>query len=699
MKLTIFILTIFLISGCLKIKEIELSNNNIQVIPADENLSIFPANVDVIVTKIPRWNIELKDAEGKPVIGVTPQVDFVLSTYPRIFSPNTHFICTTSNDLGISSCESNKPSYVPSSLNLTVTVGSWSKNISLNVACPSDWSEVDIAQRITSPSSMIDTAEEFDLLRCNQPNQTYYIQETNFVNSFGYVFYPITLHHDVTIQFNGPLKKLTIYDDPNIYPEPPSLFRNHNELQAIERLTLKGLVLREFSYTSNRPKNNFAILAPFLRQSSIEDFGFINSSINLSIHAVGSSVAMFNSLEENTMISGAIFEEAKIISQSIDQGAFLSSELSDVSISNLGFKNTLIIGNFKGLSGLMASKLKPNNSQVSTFTNTTIFDSFILNRFQESTSYTGGLLGEIETGEKTRFHFFDGVEVRGLSILGPQSTVGSLFGKNSGSVRVSAADLIEIKVASRDFGGIFGDINTNNQINNIHDSKIEFDFRDVVSSWTWAQNHWNFQTSDYDINLDQQELESSMASVSGFANQIVLVDSHLELERTKIHLHSPSVSFSNGLTRGLSEDGINNFKIENFELVAYLKGVHSYALIEKIEGKAGGSFNMANSILRYPEIGENFKGAFEDFIFHPGQIAFSNIYVHYPEDQYDCLGDISTADPFLKCIANPNYDDFDVKYILNDSVFHTPGYNDQIFLDLNIWSPAVDDPLSYWQLK
>jgi hypothetical protein len=219
--------------------------------PPHQAQSIIPTTLNLTVTDVATWDIEVKDQEGLPIEGFTPVATPRISSYPTSIL-NINFSCTPSNSLGESQCTASAPGFTPEAAFIDIDMGSWSHELSVNFSCPTSWTTIPDDWDITSVSSFIDSPEELELLRCNVDGGHYFIRGIDFSTSPDYIYFPIALNNNVTLDFLGTFSNLVLVDRGGD-SEIPSLFDGVSRANSITGLHLNNLNIQNLSITSNNP--------------------------------------------------------------------------------------------------------------------------------------------------------------------------------------------------------------------------------------------------------------------------------------------------------------------------------------------------------------------------------------------------------------------------------------------------------------
>lgn len=690
------------IGGCLKIKEIhqtassQIDDSNL--VPSEIH-SVFPASVETTVTRNPSWQIIIKNSDGETLSNITPQVSYLATSFPAPLI-NQVITCSPSDPQGISNCTSSMPVYTPGSTEVTVQVGNWSKSLTVNNICPTDWNNEEMisnAFNIMSVTSLIDTPEKFELIRCNQSGGKYYVKGIDFSQALA-PFRPIYLQNDVNLEFFGDIENLSINND-DAEPLPPSLFEATSVSGIISGLTLKNLSLKNFNYLNKNVKEHFGVIAGIITDSVITDLKVSNFSWDqLADQGPISNMGLFAEIS-NSMVDRILIDNVKInipSTSSIVNLAMFSGTLKNVSISNGAFSN-IFLRTISGESvGILAGTYL-NADRESLFEKITINNSYIL--YSESQFPIGGLIGVISDLDNGNPHtLIQDVTVQDLYITG-SNFCGGLIGKASSPLNFEKINSSTI-LSCNYVGGIVGQFNIQAASSSITWANVAMNNTDYLSGWSWAESNWQFQLSSYSSRLTQEDYANYILESGGIASKISFYGENLEVDKLRINLNLTGTGSIAGIAPTIQNTlgESSSFSIENLELFAEISGDGVFSsLFNNMKDESSLNFNLSSSLIRAPNNSSisftEFLGADLTATLKPN-MSINNLYIHTDQPERDCHLYVEDQQvPQLRTCVNTTFATFqNVRFALDPGTFFEPAVGTFGVLNLDfdtIWDSAT----------
>jgi len=671
----------------------------------DQAQTIIPTSLNLTVTDLATWDIEVKDETGSPIQGFTPTAMANISSYPTSMLNNI-ILCTSSDALGISTCTMSAPGFMPETAEIIIDMGNWSHSLSIVYACPTNWEDIDLRWRITNYSNQIGTPEEFELLRCNQIGGHYYIK--NEINFAGYLYFPIAINNNVTLQFEHSLIGLELIDRAE-RAELPRLFKGVSNPKEISRLTLDSLSIENLTFVKDSPLDSpddyIGVIANNLIDPQINNLSVTNSTIYLGPNAVSAGAALFQNITVATPGAADLttinLRNIKITAEATEEVALLANKITSTTTRDLTIRDSIIVSRKNVFTGLIASHLDGEEDE----TNNKIAEIYAINNAIVSTDSSelgsiGGLFGRIPGNMKPTIL---NLRIFGLTIIGDdQKTVGGVIGLVQGNLKIMNGQLSQMVLYGQKVGGVYGVYDSgvydvaHLSSGDIQKLKIQLDNTEFITAFESVAGTWMISLPGHLSSKTQRDLSSDVGHLGGLGGLSYFNAHDLQAERVEIDLTAeagPS-TFAGGILGRLDnvfESSAVNFT--NFHVTTSFSGVSNTASAFMAEvDQSGGTLNINVSDSIFHSLAETHLGPF--FLnsqianeVRP-QISFNNIYVLSPQISRDCPT-VSTGD-FRACNNPDGYSSFDV-FFLTPNLLDDPTYSSPAFIDLdysNIWHPG-----------
>ena len=701
MKHYLFFLFISLsVSSCLKVK---MLSNDVSISP-EQTSSILPSTLNLTVTDTASWDIEVKDQQGLPIEGFTPLATPRTSPYPTSVL-NLSFTCTPSNALGESQCTASAPGFTPQAAFVDIDMGSWTHELNLNFTCPTDWSAIPEQWRITSSSSLIDSPEELELLRCNEDGGHYYIRGIDFSMSPDYIYFPIALNNNVTLDFLGTLNNLVLVDRVE-YTSIPSLFDGVSQQNEISGLHLTNLDIQNLNVTSNTPKDYFGIIARNLVNPSISNLTLNNASINLGPEAVSLGVSLFQNITATS--PGLTFQNVTINNNRISTEAsmadisLLAREMTSAAIIGINFNDNIISAKSLASAGLISSYISGEEAIANKVSDVEATNNAIIST-EAHTGMIGGLFGNIRSDSKPNIITFT---ITGLTIMGG-GPIGGLIGRANGDLKINTGRLFDITLYGEKVGGLFGSSILSSGA--IEDVNIQMDNTDYMSKLNSVASTLSIPLPDH-LNKTQHELSSRVTHLGGLGGLSHFNTNNLAVAKVEIDLNAVAgtETYAGGIWGQIDNlFSTTNINLINLNVKTSFSGVSTTSSNFIASGTQSGgdySFNVTDSV--FYSMSESFGGPFpgplnSDLAF-TSQLQLNNVYLISPDESRDCTSStlvtatngsetIGASGDFRDCDNPGGFGNYNVFFLRTPSLLFDLNYSSPSFLNLNfvdVWNPG-----------
>jgi hypothetical protein len=669
----------------------------------DQAQSIIPATLNLTVTDVATWDIEVKDQEGLPIEGFTPVAT------PRISYPtsrlNVNFSCTPSNSLGESQCTATAPGFTPEAAFIDIDMGSWTHELSLNFSCPTDWSAIPEQWRITSNSSLIDSPEELELLRCNVDGGHYYIRGIDFSASPDYIYLPIALNNNVTLDFLGAFSNLLLLDRGGD-SEIPSLFDGISTPNNINGLHLNNLNIQNLNITSNNPKDFFGIISRNLVDPSVSNLRLENASINLGPHAVSLGVSLFQNITASSpgavSIQNVTIENNRLSTQAIDEISFLAREITSTAIIGINLYNNIISAGTLASAGLLSSYISGEEVDGNKIANIEATNNAIIST-QTHSGHVGGLFGTITSDSKPNILNF---YIQELTIIGG-GPIGGVVGKVNGDFKISSGRLSDVTLYGDKIGGLFGSsILSSGKIERL---KIQMDNTDYLSKIDSITSNLGIPRPDY-LNKTQTQLSADVTRLGGLGGLSHFNTDTLTVDQVEIDLSAeagPS-TYAGGIWGQIDNlQNTTSISLSNLSVTTSFSGASPYSSNFIFAGNRSGGdyiFNVRHSL--FYSRSETYEGPFTgplnaDLAFS-SQLQLENVYIISPDESRDCPSSsavtvtsgsetIGASGDFRDCNNPGGFGAYNVFYLRSATLLRDLNYSSPSFINFNftdIWNPG-----------
>jgi hypothetical protein len=697
MKHYLFLVIIFIsVSSCLKVKMLGTDT------PPHQAQSIIPTTLNLTVTDVATWDIEVKDETGSPIQGFTPTAMANISSYPTSML-NKIIICTSSDNLGISTCTMSAPGFMPETAEIIIDMGNWSHSLIIVYACPTNWEDIDLRWRITNYSNEIGTPEEFELLRCNQIGGHYYIK--NEINFSEYLYFPIAINNDVTLQFESSLINLQLIDRSE-NTELPRLFKGVSSPNEISRLNLYSLSIENLNFETDSPDDFIGVIANNLVDPQITNLSVINSTINLGPNAVSSGTALFQNITATSPGAADLttinLRNIKLTAEATEEVALLANKITSTTTTDLNIQDNIIVSRKNVFTGLIASHLDGEEDVTNNIiTNIDAYYNTILSTDSSELGSIGGLFGRIPVNMKPNIQ---NLRILGLTIIGDdQKTVGGVIGLVQGNLKIMNGQLSQMVLYGQKVGGVYGVYDSgvyggpHLSSGDIQKLKIQLDNSDFITAFNSVAGTWSLALPDHLNSKTQSVLSSDVSHLGGLGGLSYFNGHDLQAAEVEIDLTAEAGpgTYAGGILGQLENvfesSGVN---FTNFHVTTSFSGVSNTAsaFMARVH-QGGGTLNihLSDSIfhsLAETSVGEHFLGSvlFPEVRLH---MSFYNIYILSPQISRDCPT-VSTGD-FRACNNPDSYPNYDVFFLTTPSLLYDPTYSSPAFIDLNyssIWNPG-----------
>ncbi len=492
------------------------------------------------VTMQTGFTLTVNDIYGFPIVGVTPLATIKTpSSYP---APTGTLTCDPTDEKGNSYCLTSA-FYVPGTITFELTVdGRAFLSLPVTVNCPSSWSELDAKFDFSSAGNPINTLNKFELLRCNQPGDTFYVSSLDFTD---YVLHPIPLSEGVTIRFSGALSNLTFTNNPQ-YTEAPTLFGD-----SLNNVTMEGLSLDKLNYSYDGEAS--AVIAKTVKDSNLGHLYLLKSKIFLENHSKDSSASSFGLFNDfsgtrvrlgisDSIIKSDTTEPVGLLAATCSKSMTGSQSVIDGTIGGSVIFTSgdigMLCGNFSGASDLFASFSSFNNSAVSLGAGAAV----------------GGLIGR--THGTSGLSYLNGANISNFKALSMRmdgsGSVGGLVGyaKNVDHLQMNDSSVTGFKAIGGKIGGFIGegasysDKNWEASMSN----RIEMELTDLSGTLNSVSTSvLDFGTtflSESLMSSSEHTLQDSIKLAGGIAGRFTLMDpsNNNVFSRFKIFLKAENVT-------------------------------------------------------------------------------------------------------------------------------------------------------------
>jgi hypothetical protein len=674
--------------------------------PPHQAQSIIPTTLNLTVTDLATWDIEVKDQEGLPIEGFTPVAT------PRISYPtsrlNINFSCSPSNSLGESQCTATAPGFTPEAAFIDIDMGSWTHELSLNFSCPTDWSVIPEQWRITSNSSLIDSPEELELLRCNEEGEEYFIKGIDFSLPLDYIYSPIALNNNVTLNFADEFSNLVLVDRGGD-AEIPSLFDGVSSANSITGLHLNNLNIQNLNITSNNPKDFFGIISRNLVDPSISNLRVENANINLGPQALSLGVSLFQNITVSSpgavSIQNVTIENNRLSTQAIDEISFLAREITSTAIIGINLNDNIISADTLASAGLVSSYISGEEAVGNKITDIQATNNAIIST-QIHSGMIGGLFGNIKSDSKPNILNFT---IEGLTIIGG-GPVGGVVGKVDGDFKINSVRLNDVTLFGENIGGLFGSsILSSGEIGLV---KIQMDNTDYLSKIDTITGNLGITRPDY-LNKTQTQLSSDVTRLGGLGGLSHFNTDTLSVTEVEIDLNAeagPS-TYAGGIFGQIDNlQNTTSIYLSNLSVTTSFSGASPFSSSFMATGNQTGGdyiFNVSHSL--FYSMSESFQGPFTgplnaDLAFGT-QLQLDNVYIISPDESRDCPTStlvavtpggsggetIGASGEFRDCDNPGVFGTYNVFYLRSPSILTDANYSSSSFINLNfsdVWNPG-----------
>ncbi len=670
----------------------------------DQAQSIIPTTLNLTVTDVATWDIEVKDQEGLPIEGFTPVATPRISSYPTSIL-NINFSCTPSNALGESQCTASAPGFTPEAAFIDIDMGSWTHELSVNFSCPTSWTTIPDDWDITSVSSFIDSPEELELLRCNEEGEEYFIKGIDFSLPLDYIYSPIALNNNVTLNFADEFSNLVLVDRGGD-SEIPSLFDGVSSANSITGLHLNNLNIQNLSITSNTPKDFFGIISRNLVDPSISNLRVENASINLGPQALSLGVSLFQNITVSSpgavSFQNVTIENNRLSTQVIDEISFLAREITSTAIIGINLNDNIISAGTLASAGLVSSYISGEEAVGNKIADLDATNNAIIST-QIHGGMIGGLFGSITSDSKPNILNFT---IQGLTIIGGDS-IGGVVGRVDGDLKINSGRLIDVTLYGENIGGLFGSsILSSGEIGLV---KIQMDNTDYLSKIDSITGNLGITRPDY-LNKTQTELSARVTRLGGVGGLSHFNTDNLSVAEVEIDLAAeagPS-TYAGGIW-GQIDNLLNTTSIylSNLSVTTSFSGSSTtFSSFMASGNQSGGDyiFSVINSL--FYSMSESFQGPFTgplnaDLAFGP-QLQLENVYIISPDESRDCPASsavtvtsgsdtIGASGDFRDCDNPGGFGDYNVFYLRSPSLLIDANYSSSSFINFNftdVWNPG-----------